>query len=265
MQDQEHRSAFDPSAYSTREREVMAGIARGASVKQIADELNITSNTVKDYTKTIYSKAQVHSARELLIQIYGASRGPSGQCRGRELVAIFEALLVAEHPMKLLPDLRRGAMECTGATGSSLWRIAGIDSRLCIGAVNARSVSPVVSDGFIAGLLTGGVLITGSIERSLHQEQADTGEILTYGLARPDEVVLGMTLAPVWSPWCQLRTDMGAGPTILLLTRPRSLGFTEGDASLCRLMVRVAETHLARITNGPSVGSVMLRAESASA
>lgn len=50
---------------STREAEVMEHIARGDTVTRIAEELEVSENTVRTHSKRIYAKLDVHSKQEL--------------------------------------------------------------------------------------------------------------------------------------------------------------------------------------------------------
>jgi DNA-binding NarL/FixJ family response regulator len=52
---------------SKREREVLERLARGASNEQIAEELGIVPQTVRNYISTIYDKLGVHSRGEAII------------------------------------------------------------------------------------------------------------------------------------------------------------------------------------------------------
>jgi DNA-binding NarL/FixJ family response regulator len=62
-----HR-ANDPTAakatLSTREIEVLEGIARGKRLKEVATDLNLSVTTVQTYLRRIYEKLQVHSQAE---------------------------------------------------------------------------------------------------------------------------------------------------------------------------------------------------------
>jgi DNA-binding NarL/FixJ family response regulator len=51
-----------------REKEVLELFAKGFVNKEIADKLNISYQTVKGYTKTIYEKLHVHSRSEALMK-----------------------------------------------------------------------------------------------------------------------------------------------------------------------------------------------------
>jgi len=49
---------------SRREYEVLEGLAKGRAYKQIADELHISIDTLRDYIKSVYRKLHVHSRGE---------------------------------------------------------------------------------------------------------------------------------------------------------------------------------------------------------
>lgn len=52
-------------ALSNREREIMELIIRGNTIKRISEELLLSENTVKTYTKRIYSKLGIHKKQQL--------------------------------------------------------------------------------------------------------------------------------------------------------------------------------------------------------
>ena len=58
-----------------REAEVFELVVKGMTREQIADELSISSWTVKDHVGKIYAKAGVHSAKELMRLVAGADKG----------------------------------------------------------------------------------------------------------------------------------------------------------------------------------------------
>jgi DNA-binding NarL/FixJ family response regulator len=64
---------------SKREREVLTLIAEGQARKQIADQLNIGDNTVKEYIHNIYSKLDVQNAPEAVAKAYRSGILPSGE------------------------------------------------------------------------------------------------------------------------------------------------------------------------------------------
>ena len=54
-----------------RQREVLAALVSGSSVKEIAGELGISPYTVNDYIKAIYRRYKVCSRGELLAEVHG--------------------------------------------------------------------------------------------------------------------------------------------------------------------------------------------------
>ena len=60
-------------AYSltSRERDVLAAIARGGSTADIAAELFLSPHTVRDYVKTVFEKVGVSSRNELVAKLFG--------------------------------------------------------------------------------------------------------------------------------------------------------------------------------------------------
>src|SRR5579883_668377 len=52
-----------------RERHVVNGVMRAQTVKEIAKDLGISYETAKDALKNVYLKAEVHSARALMLKV----------------------------------------------------------------------------------------------------------------------------------------------------------------------------------------------------
>lgn len=61
---QSHRPPDDTAELSPREREVLDGLAEGQAYKQIADKLNVSIHTVRNYIRRIYEKLHVRSSAE---------------------------------------------------------------------------------------------------------------------------------------------------------------------------------------------------------
>jgi len=57
-------AAADATGLSARERDVLRGLVRGLAYKQVADELNLSLDTVRTHVRGIYRKLQVHSVAE---------------------------------------------------------------------------------------------------------------------------------------------------------------------------------------------------------
>jgi len=60
----------DPTELSQREQEVLQGLAQGLAYKQIADQLNVSIHTVRNYIRRVYEKLHVHSSGEALAKYY---------------------------------------------------------------------------------------------------------------------------------------------------------------------------------------------------
>jgi DNA-binding NarL/FixJ family response regulator len=55
---------------SSREREVVSGIARGLSTPELAKQLFLSPHTVRDYVKTVFEKVGVSSRGELVAKLF---------------------------------------------------------------------------------------------------------------------------------------------------------------------------------------------------
>jgi DNA-binding CsgD family transcriptional regulator len=65
--------------FTTREREIVAMTARGASTRQMAQDLAISPFTAADHLKSIFAKAGVHSRGELIALLFNQHYRPRGQ------------------------------------------------------------------------------------------------------------------------------------------------------------------------------------------
>lgn len=70
FRDQEHSSdnPQEPSTLTARETDVLTLFAKGLSYKEAAQALDISTNTVSDYVKSIYAKLSVHSRNEAVFE-----------------------------------------------------------------------------------------------------------------------------------------------------------------------------------------------------
>jgi DNA-binding CsgD family transcriptional regulator len=74
---QKGRGAADVVRLSAREEEVLMWLARGFSNKEIADHLNVSTETVRSHLKHIYEKLHVRSRAEAVAR-YMTARMPRG-------------------------------------------------------------------------------------------------------------------------------------------------------------------------------------------
>jgi len=56
---------------SPREREIIAGLAKGYLYKEIADQLGISVETVRTHIHKTYEKLHVRSRTEAVMKVYG--------------------------------------------------------------------------------------------------------------------------------------------------------------------------------------------------
>jgi DNA-binding NarL/FixJ family response regulator len=65
------RTATEMDYLTDRERELLALLARGKHYKEIADQLGISTDTVRSHIRRIYRKLHVHSRTEAAVKFLG--------------------------------------------------------------------------------------------------------------------------------------------------------------------------------------------------
>ena len=71
---QPHYGTLDPKKVATltpRERDILSALASGQHVKDIAQDLDISTHTARNHMKAILRKLDVHSQIELLAKLVG--------------------------------------------------------------------------------------------------------------------------------------------------------------------------------------------------
>ncbi|MGH9393418.1 MAG: helix-turn-helix domain-containing protein [Terriglobales bacterium] len=105
-----------PPDFSRRERQIVDALIDAKSVKDIALDLDLSVNTVKDYLKAIYRKAAVHSARELVRDLAPAGRFSTPPDTAlAQLLHTAQALSVPAAPNQALAQLAAAVRRCTRA------------------------------------------------------------------------------------------------------------------------------------------------------
>lgn len=64
-------SIDDVEILTPKEKEVLKSLAKGLRYKEIADELNVSIETIRSHARNIYEKLQVQSRVEALNKVYG--------------------------------------------------------------------------------------------------------------------------------------------------------------------------------------------------
>lgn len=68
---QKKDSIDDADILTPKEKEVLKSLAKGLRYKEIADEFNVSIETIRSHARKIYEKLQVQSRTEALNKIYG--------------------------------------------------------------------------------------------------------------------------------------------------------------------------------------------------
>ncbi|MBL0034433.1 MAG: response regulator transcription factor [Flavobacteriales bacterium] len=67
-------STMQQALLTTKEREVLDGLAAGLMYKEIADKLAVNISTIRTHVRSIYEKLQVHSRAEAVRRAFPAKR-----------------------------------------------------------------------------------------------------------------------------------------------------------------------------------------------
>lgn len=68
---QKKDSIDDVEILTPKEKQVLKSLAKGLRYKEIADELNVSMETIRSHARNIYEKLQVQSRTEALNKVYG--------------------------------------------------------------------------------------------------------------------------------------------------------------------------------------------------
>ncbi len=68
---QKKDSIDESDVLTKKEKEVLKSLARGLRYKEIAEELNVSIETIRSHARNIYEKLQVQSRTEALNKVYG--------------------------------------------------------------------------------------------------------------------------------------------------------------------------------------------------
>ena len=68
-------ASLDLQGLTGREREVLGKLAEGFAPKEVASELGISWDTVRNHVTSIYAKLHVHSCSEAILKYLGRTPG----------------------------------------------------------------------------------------------------------------------------------------------------------------------------------------------
>ncbi|MGH9413820.1 MAG: response regulator transcription factor [Terriglobales bacterium] len=207
--------------FSRRERQIVYAVLQAKAVKDIAHELDLSVNTVKDYLKTIYRKAEVHSARELMRKCQ-ADRVMPPDTGLAQLLQHVQQLKEQASPSEALAQLHGAVRACTRARRVTFWRWL-------------RTGSELYLVGELSSSRPGAVLRVGDFGRRLRERgwgrlevhemgSADGRELSLQGLSGE---VIGLECSP--APRVQ----------VMLAGDPAGEHFGPLDAAVMRLLVRL--------------------------
>ncbi|MGH9473868.1 MAG: LuxR C-terminal-related transcriptional regulator [Terriglobales bacterium] len=205
--------------FSKREQQIVGALLDAKAVKDIALELDLSVNTVKDYLKAIYRKAQVHSARELMVRLTPAPP-PTPDTGLAVLLQTAQSLADAPAPADALRQLAAAVRRCTPARTVSFWRLLRGPGELLLAGDSGQ------------GLLHAGDFVHRVLER---------------GWARLEPVEGAATLETRQLAGCGLsgeligvQCNLGARVHVLLAGDPVEGRFGVLDVATIRLLVRLS-------------------------
>lgn len=213
--------------FSPREREIIRELLDAHSVKEIAGELKISVNTVKDYLKTVYQKAQVHSARELLIKLYMDTDPREVQetpPATEPLLDSLQRVLDAGCAAEVVECLQSSIRQCTKGRRLSLWKVMRAQGELLLASYPGEDVRIFLDGEFLRAILDRGYsrMTVDELQRSFERRRLE---------------VLG-----VRSEVVGLRLPLLQRLHVLLVTDPEGGRFSATDLSVLRVLARLAES-----------------------
>ncbi len=207
--------------FSKRERQIVCALMQAKAVKDIARDLDLSINTVKDYLKTIYRKAEVHSARELMCKC-GSGQVSPAETGLAQLLQCAQSISETATAAESLAQLHGAVRACTPARRVTFWRWVRNGNELYL-AGEAASTRP----GAVMRVPQFAVRLR---ERGWARMEADEMgsaegcELSAHGLGGE---VIGLACAPA------------SRVQVLLAGDPREGRFGPLDAAVMRLLVRL--------------------------
>lgn len=219
--------------FTPRECQVIAEVCKAKSIDHIAEDIGLSKHTIKEYLKEIYYKAQVHSARELMLKYYDPPQMRMLAQRrefSRELLQSLETLNQSGSLHALAKSLCTGAQKTAMADWSELYRVIQ-ETPLTLAAwgEGEKLLQPpsglfktVLASGF--GMSSG---VAWKIEGEIWSHQGCKGAMMAVRL--------------------KLRQHL----CILAVSKPRIANFDHLSLATLGLLARTAEQHSRRLHPSP--------------
>lgn len=235
--------------FSPREQDIIEGLLQAQSVKDIAAQLHLTVNTVKDYVKTIYQKAGVHSSRALLLKFYGQQ--PRDNENPTALVDAVQVMLDASARRPVVEAVRDGAR---GGAGARYVAIYDVFAALPAAPWPAGAAGLVAAN---AAPRRAGTWLRpwgghGPLAMPWHWAQPLLEQGSFHLPAPPPAQLAAMNWEPPGIKGEVIGAQIACAPQplLILLSDPMAGHFDASASALLRLLARVAERELARIGAG---------------
>ncbi|HXE30802.1 MAG TPA: helix-turn-helix transcriptional regulator [Terriglobales bacterium] len=215
-----------PQRFSPRERQIVNGLLEAKAVKDIAVTLELSVNTVKDYIKTIYRKADVHSARELMLKMENRPGAAPPESALAQLLQVAQNLERGGMPNEVLGQLGAAIRRCTRAQRVDFWRV--VRSPADIFLVSEQGGATLPMNPFLRRVVEHG---SGRMEPQ--EINGPEGRRLAAAGMRGE--LLGVCCSPT------LRTH------VVLASFPSDGAFGPLDLATMRLLARLAQGEPARV------------------
>ncbi len=206
----------DLAKFSPRERQIIAALTAAQQVGEIARKLHLTTNTVKAYIKSIYFKAEVHSARELMLKFPPMARGAD------ERLDSFRRVLAARDIAQLHTAVLAMLRTWTEASRVLCWEVRGDAAGKTV--VSPHGMKPV--------------------EYGPATECADAPRLMRASEVSRDSFLRAASAArPLEGEVCLLQFRLLDRRWLLALADPATGAFAPDALGLARMLVRLAEHH----------------------
>lgn len=206
--------------FSRRERQIIDAVCDAKAVKDIARDLDLSVNTVKDYLKTVYRKAEVHSARELMLKLKPGLAGDQADGLA-QLLQVAQSLGQEAMPQAAVIQLGSAVRRCTRAQRVCFWRLVQGSNGVLL--ANDSGLGTLQLGGFLRRVLDHGWA-------RLEAEERRGPEGRQLGLAGLSGEVLGVRCSP--APRVQ----------VMLCGNPSGGSFAALDLPIARLLARLAQS-----------------------